>query len=234
MTRAWQLGWFLMKFQAGDLIMEKTCFKCGVAKGLESFHKHKGMKDGRLNKCAACVVLDVAEWRLKKPDVRKIEWEKVRSKTGQMTQAQYFEKLKANAIGRKASALNYYHKNKDKQSDWHKADRLASPEKYKQRSKEWRAKMLSENKTAYLADRVARQNKRRSAQLQRIPPWADQFQIKGMYELCAIFRRVGIDMTVDHIVPLQGDGVCGLHSHDNLQLMHRSDNSAKHNKHQAI
>lgn len=222
-----------MKSLGGDMT-EKKCIQCGETKFLAMFHGHKGMADGHLNKCRSCIAVWAKKRRDANPDLRKIEWAKVRAKTGQMTQAQYFEKLKANAIGRKASANKYASANKEKQLKWNRADRLANPEKYKQRSKEWRAKMLSENKTAYLADRVASQNKRRSAQLQRVPPWADQFQIKGMYELCAIFRRVGIDMTVDHIVPLQGDGVCGFHSHDNLQLMHRSDNSAKHNKHQVI
>ena len=45
----------------------KTCIRCNQNKAFEAFHKHKGMKDGRLNKCSECVVKDVAEWRRKNP-----------------------------------------------------------------------------------------------------------------------------------------------------------------------
>jgi hypothetical protein len=39
--------------------MEKTCFKCGETKPLDSFYKHPMMADGRLGKCAECTRADV-------------------------------------------------------------------------------------------------------------------------------------------------------------------------------
>ena len=44
--------------------MEKTCFKCGQVKGLNSFYKHKKMKDGHLGKCIDCAKKDVNEYRV--------------------------------------------------------------------------------------------------------------------------------------------------------------------------
>lgn len=41
----------------------KTCFKCGAEKPLTDFYKHKGMKDGRVNKCKECNKNDVRENR---------------------------------------------------------------------------------------------------------------------------------------------------------------------------
>lgn len=37
---------------------KKTCFKCNQEKTLNSFYKHSGMKDGHLNKCKDCAILD--------------------------------------------------------------------------------------------------------------------------------------------------------------------------------
>lgn len=44
--------------------MSKICFKCLEEKPLEEFYKHKGMKDGHLNKCKACTKADALEHRL--------------------------------------------------------------------------------------------------------------------------------------------------------------------------
>ena len=90
--------------------MIKTCFKCLEDKPLELFHKHKGMKDGHLNKCAQCVQKDTAEWRLKNPDARKKENIRVREKHGKMSRQEYFEKRAKNKVGRKIVALKYAYK----------------------------------------------------------------------------------------------------------------------------
>ena len=48
--------------------MMKICFKCNIEKDLNSFYKHKRMKDGHLNKCIECTKIDVRT-RAEKPDV---------------------------------------------------------------------------------------------------------------------------------------------------------------------
>jgi 5-methylcytosine-specific restriction endonuclease McrA len=67
--------------------------------------------------------------------------------------------------------------------------------------------------------------KRRAAQLNATPWWADLDAIKAVYLACPP------DMEVDHIVPLQGENVCGLHIAWNLQYLTKSANSAKGNRH---
>ncbi len=59
----------------------------------------------------------------------------------------------------------------------------------------------------------------------RMPGWADRRKIAEVYKEA---RRLGL--TVDHIYPLQGELVSGLHVHENLQLLPRSTNSSKGNK----
>jgi hypothetical protein len=88
----------------------KTCFKCNTTHPLEDFHKHKGMKDGHLNKCKHCVVKEVDAWRLRNPEARKKEHARVRERTGHMTRQEYFDKRSTNKVGRKVISLKYAYK----------------------------------------------------------------------------------------------------------------------------
>lgn len=57
-----------------------------------------------------------------------------------------------------------------------------------------------------------------------VPPWADLEDIKRIY------RRCPEGLEVDHIVPLKGRNVCGLHVSNNLQYLTRAQNMSKANK----
>ena len=76
--------------------------------------------------------------------------------------------------------------------------------------------------------------KRRAARLQRTPKWVDSEEIwliKEVYKLAADRTRLhGFSWHVDHIVPLQGKLVSGLHTVNNLQVIPWLENQKKHNK----
>ena len=68
------------------------------------------------------------------------------------------------------------------------------------------------------------ENKRRASKLHRTPSWANMEIIKLIYDE----RPSGYP--VDHIYPLQGDTVSGLHVENNLQYLTKSENSSKGNR----
>lgn len=79
-------------------------------------------------------------------------------------------------------------------------------------------------------------SKRRAAILQRIPIWQtefDELKIKCIYSIASMLSRVNNEpWTVDHIIPLQGKIVSGLHVPSNLQVMKARENEAKRNKYE--
>ena len=70
----------------------------------------------------------------------------------------------------------------------------------------------------------ANSSKYRAHKLQATPQWADLDLIKDVY-----MEAEYMQLAVDHIYPLQGKTVCGLHVWENLQLLPKSTNSSKYN-----
>jgi hypothetical protein len=112
------------------------------------------------------------------------------------------------------------------------------------RSAEWRAanpdkvKAQQPLKSAYKkANRhkgAALLAKRRAAKKQRTPSWLTEdhlWMIEEAYEIAEVRSRVtGISWHVDHICPLQGKNVFGLHVPWNLQVITAAENIAKGNR----
>lgn len=80
----------------------------------------------------------------------------------------------------------------------------------------------------------ANASKRRAAHLQRVPRWLsdfDKLKIKCIYSIASMLSRENKESwVVDHIIPLQGKLVSGLHVPSNLQVMRARENESKSNK----
>ena len=76
--------------------------------------------------------------------------------------------------------------------------------------------------------------KRHAAKLKAIPAWvgcAENLLIGKFYTKAKSLSEItGIPHEVDHIIPLQGKTVCGLHCPSNLQVLTASENRSKHNR----
>lgn len=74
----------------------------------------------------------------------------------------------------------------------------------------------------------AKDAKRRASKINRTPKWLTEFDLDYIKSIYAQAKFFG--MHVDHIVPLQGKTVSGLHVPWNLQLLTPEDNLRKSNK----
>jgi len=73
--------------------------------------------------------------------------------------------------------------------------------------------------------------KHRAIKLKATPKWADTEAIKRMYIISQFLTdNLGEPHHVDHVVPLQGEKVCGLHVEYNLDVIPAKDNLMKSNK----
>ena len=94
------------------------------------------------------------------------------------------------------------------------------------------------NKRKYQKNNMPKINaavaKRKSALLQRTPVWLgedDLWLIEQAYELAALRTKMfGFSWHVDHVIPLQGIKVSGLHTPNNLQVIPGLENIRKKNK----
>lgn len=116
-----------------------------------------------------------------------------------------------------------YHANADRENALTRKWREANSEKVRETSRQWRA--------ANLGKRTAYQRAREAAQIQRTPPWADLVAIQKVYEQAAGWTDTfGEPFHVDHVIPLRGKLVSGLHVHENLRILPAVENMKKHNR----
>lgn len=84
-----------------------------------------------------------------------------------------------------------------------------------------------------MLDRLPSGYKRAAIKARATPEWADKDKIDEIYAERDKLNKQEIDdpYEVDHIYPILGKTVCGLHVEANLRLLRKSENIAKSNKH---
>ncbi|MNK79523.1 hypothetical protein D3C87_991910 [compost metagenome] len=182
----------------------KTCRACGVEKPRGEFYAHSDMADGLKGECKEC--------------------------TKARTKARYFADHEANkeyhrqryASGAKPPQVVSKEKRREYNASKYQRNRekiLAGVKKYQ-----------SENRAAANARKKAYKETKRGA----TPKWLtdhDKLVIEQKYLLAGIHGWVtGMKWHVDHVIPLRGATVSGLHVSDNLQVILAEENLTKSNR----
>jgi hypothetical protein len=157
---------------------------------------------------------------------------------------------------RKAYAKEYAQRNREKAYARIKKWREANPEKWAEQSKRYvekypgsstaraikwkknnpeRAAEVSRNTRVKHKIRVMTNKAAyRAGKSQRVPAWLtdfDKLKIKCIYSIAAMLTRENKEQWhVDHVIPLHGKNVSGLHTPSNLWFVRGEENHLKNNK----
>ena len=209
-------------------VKTKVCSKCKIEKPVVIFQKDNTKRYGLHSQCKKCQ----KEYRNdnsdkikeRKKEYRKANPDKIKEYYN-VNSDKIKEYRKANSDKIKERMKEYAKANSDKIKELKKEYRKANSDKIKERSRDY-AKANPDKLNAIRA-------KRRSKKLQATPPWLTKEHLSAirMYytKSKALEKATGIKHHVDHIVPLQGKNVCGLHVPWNLQVLTASENSSKNN-----
>lgn len=147
----------------------------------------------------------------------KVEWS-----IGNKTRADYFREY------------NKREDTKDRKNEWYQENReaviAAAATRPLHVKREYQKTWKEKNVVWVRADTKARRRKHRDA----TPPWISRQQkadIRQLYQIAiTMTKTTGEQYVVDHIVPLRGEDVCGLHVPWNLRVITQEENLKKSNK----
>jgi hypothetical protein len=191
--------------------MHKICCTCKGLKLFSEFAKSKNKRDGYSSQCKTCVK-SYYQANKEKFASRMVEYQKANKEQKAVYNAKYREDNKEKI----AEYLSYY------------------GTEYRQANKDKIAIRMSEYRQTNKDKINTKTAKRRAIKLQALPKWLTKEeleQIKELYTCAQMFKLyTGQEYHVDHIVPLQGENVCGLHVPWNLQILPAKENMIKSNK----
>lgn len=204
----------------------KQCSGCKGTYAVSLYTKNKSTKDGLSVYCTPCgrsknrasAKKHVAKrntqqqvWRKGNPDKAKQHQARYRDKNQEQIRATDRAWLDANPDRRMQVCATYRLNNVDKEREYRKAYHANNP-----------------------GLRRARLAQYRSALVRATPMWFcenDKKLFKQFCEKAELLRRdAGEVWHVDHVIPLQGKSVCGLHISGNWQLLPARENLSKGNK----
>ena len=183
----------------------KHCWDCKRTLELSLFFKDKNRKDGHQHRCKECVK---AYNQSRKTHIAKLAKNRYQSnlELGRKKAKEYYYN---NIEKCRATALRWKYNNKDKVKINEEKYRLNHPEKM-----EW---SLSQ---------------RRKSVKQATVKWTNKKLVSKIYRLRSRLNKIAgyVKYHVDHVIPLQGKDISGLHVETNLRISLATDNLLKGNR----
>lgn len=195
----------------------KVCTQCLIHKPLSDFGKRAAMLDGHKSQCKLC-------------DSTKRMASYHEDSSSSLASSRRWKDEHKEEVRRYAKAyeernrvkrLKYLHDNSSKISETHRLYRLNNKDKKRESCERYRLN----NKE------VAARHRKGVRRASTYTSEVDSLTIKGMYLLRDLLTlSTGMTHHVDHIIPINGVSVSGLHVAGNLQILTATDNIRKSNK----
>lgn len=187
-------------------MLNKRCPRCGEVKIVSEFDKNKARHDGLASICKICKTEDRKNYIKKNPTKYKQKRREQYLKHKDSEADSNKKYRRNNAIKFKVYSVNYKNRHPDRVK--------ASQEKYRKNN---------------LSKFAAKSAKRRA--VQKNSTFEVDSKINRVYAVARMLTKLtGKEYQVDHIVPLKGVNVCGLHAYNNLCVIPAKDNLKKGNK----
>ena len=191
--------------------MYKKCSKCKEEKLLSNFNKNKSKKDHFSTECKSCT----KQYNSTYYDINKDKL---------LSRMQNYQEMNKDNIALRSQ--EYYLENRDKI--------LIQAQEYYEANRDdclIRMKEYARNNPSKVSAHKARY---RAAKFQATPQWLTIDDNEKIEEFYRISQQLQLstceEYHVDHIVPLQGNNVCGLHVPWNLRVIPAKENLSKSNK----
>jgi hypothetical protein len=185
----------------------KQCSSCKIELDLSMFYKHKKSKFGRRPTCKSCD----KDYREKNKEHGK-EYSK------------QYQIKNSKLICEKRKVARALHTAEKKLEIKQKCSEYYFKNKYylQSKNKEWVEKNRHKMNAIYA--------KYNATKLKATPKWANFSRIECYYSVANMLNKEKLKVwEVDHIIPLQGKKVCGLHVETNLRVITREENRSKSN-----
>ena len=204
----------------------KKCFSCTQLKDVCFFTKDSKAHDGLCYYCKDCRKEQKRQYYLQnKKDIIQRQKQYINKNKDKIKQTRTLYRNKNKELI-KIKQRQIYQNNKEKRLEYARKRYIENKDTIKNKVKEYTKKNPHRTNAIKAKYRASKYN--------ATPKWLTKQHLE---EIAIFYKKAkklsndtGILYQVDHIVPLQGANVCGLHVPWNLQILTKSENISKFNK----
>jgi len=241
----WIRSWYSKSQKKNILFPRRECKSCLLKRREQKYkdnpEKYKKYWNDYRSKYRNIIILKQRERYNKNKDKYVLKARQYRKKNKKIIRERQRLKRINNPEYYKEHRKKYYWKNRDKllikMRAYHKIYNQKYKLKRRRNSKEHYKNNLEyykkRNKEHYKKNKEIYNLKainRRLISQKQTPVWNNKVIMLNIYKKAKTLREQGKNVSVDHVIPLQGKFVTGLHVHNNLKIIPAGLNSAKKNK----